>query len=181
MKECYVYLIQSGGKKNSPVKIGMANDPKARLKTLQTGNPVLLRLLLTVKCNSRKHARRVESLLHKQLRSRNIINEWFAVSRENLIKVLNVIGNTEEVVRVRDCDIVHSDTLGKRARDKRIKAQSKAMHEQEKALQRRTLEVKALKNMLYDAGYDCSKLKSDLKCRVAEKAARRGIDISCCD
>ena len=179
MKKCFVYLIQSGNKKNSPVKIGMANNPHDRIKQLQTGNPVLLRLRLTVECSSREHAMKVEKLLHRELKNRNIINEWFSVSETNLLKTLNLIGNHEAASCVRDCDIVHNDTLGKRKREKRIKAQSKALREHEKALQRRTLEVKALKNMLYDAGYDCNNLKDDLRTRVLEKAARKGIDISC--
>ena len=48
----YVYLIQSGKKKSDPVKVGYSKNPEARIKTLQTGNPKILRLLMKIKCNS---------------------------------------------------------------------------------------------------------------------------------
>jgi len=97
MALCYVYLIQAGDKKNSPVKIGMSNNYKSRIKTLQTGNHQPLRTLCIIKCDSRAHARRVESTLHEILKTQNILGEWFKITRSNFYKSLNALANDESV------------------------------------------------------------------------------------
>ena len=68
----YVYIIQSGKTKKSPVKIGMSDDPEKRIKQLQTGNPQVLRIIISIKCNSRKRAFELERTLHRMLSRNNI-------------------------------------------------------------------------------------------------------------
>lgn len=96
----YVYLIQSGNKPKSPVKVGMSNNPEKRIKQLQTGNPVLLRLVLSIKCESRSHAFRLEKTMHELLKGNNIINEWYSVVRSNIYKSLNVLANNPDYENV---------------------------------------------------------------------------------
>lgn len=96
----YVYLIQSGNKPKSPIKIGMSNDPEKRIKQLQTGNPVILRLVLSIKCKSRSHAFRLEKTMHQLLKGNNIINEWYSVVRSNIYKSLNLLANNPDYENV---------------------------------------------------------------------------------
>lgn len=67
----YVYVIRAG--KNNPVKIGVAKKPLVRLKTLQTGNPQTLRLLLVVPGGERLEA----ALHHRFAEYRLDRSEWF--------------------------------------------------------------------------------------------------------
>ena len=82
----YVYIMQSGCKRNHPIKIGMSDCPEKRLLQLQTGNPVELRLLLSIKCKSRKHAFELEKTLHEILKGKKILNEWFRVMKSKIFK-----------------------------------------------------------------------------------------------
>jgi hypothetical protein len=92
----YVYLIQAGKKKLDPVKVGYSRDPESRLKTLQTGNPVALRILMKIKCNDEAHARRLESTLHEMLGHQNIHYEWFKLKSSHVMKMLTAFANDEK-------------------------------------------------------------------------------------
>ncbi len=96
----YVYIIQSGFKEKAPVKVGMSDDPNKRIKQLQTGNPLELRLLLSIKCTSRDHAYNLERTLHTLLSSNNIMNEWFSICKSNLYKAINDIANNPDFKQV---------------------------------------------------------------------------------
>jgi hypothetical protein len=66
----YVYVIRGP---DGPVKIGVAKRPITRLKTLQTGNPHRLRLLLVV-----PGSEKLESLLHHRFAANRVADsEWF--------------------------------------------------------------------------------------------------------
>lgn len=97
MIPCYVYVIKSGKSANSPIKIGMANNPDERIKQLQTGNPVALKLIMRIKCKDRKHALNLERTLHEMLAGQNVLGEWFKVMRSNLYKTINAIGENNEI------------------------------------------------------------------------------------
>lgn len=109
MGKCYVYLIQAGSKRNSPVKIGMTNNYETRIKTLQTGNHQVLRFLSVIKCESRSHARRVENALHEILKSQNILGEWFKIQKSNIYKAINAMANDESIDCVETFDGVFLD------------------------------------------------------------------------
>ena len=98
----YVYIIQSGHKKNSPVKIGMSDDPEKRIKQLQTGNPLELRILLSIRCKSREHAFSLENTLHSLLASSNIMNEWFSMCRSRMFKTINELANDPNFSQVQN-------------------------------------------------------------------------------
>lgn len=95
MQECYVYMIRSGESVKRPVKIGMAEDPKRRIKELQTGNPEILYFVMIIKCKSRKHARELERTLHEQLCSVNVLGEWYNVNKQKLYKALKRLSRHE--------------------------------------------------------------------------------------
>lgn len=97
----YVYIIQSGTSKKSPVKIGMSDDPGKRIKQLQTGNPKILRIIISIKCNSRKHAFELEKTLHRMLLRNNILNEWFFVKKKILLETISRFANNPDLKQVK--------------------------------------------------------------------------------
>jgi predicted GIY-YIG superfamily endonuclease len=66
-----LYLIQARG--TGSIKIGKAKDCEKRLKQLQTGNAVELRLIHVFKGYGN-----VESALHKELKTFRESGEWFS-------------------------------------------------------------------------------------------------------
>lgn len=64
----FVYVIQ--GDPGTPIKVGIARDPVARLKGLQTGNPQQLRLLAVVPGDHE-----VEAGFHKRLKAMALYDE----------------------------------------------------------------------------------------------------------
>ena len=67
----FVYVIQA--QPGTPIKVGVAKDPHARLKSLQIGNPADLRLLFVVPGD---HA--LEAAFHRRLADSSVRGEWFA-------------------------------------------------------------------------------------------------------
>lgn len=67
---CFVYFAQavSGG----PIKIGVSRDISARLATLQTGSPLILRIL-----GFQEGSRAIEAALHRRFAAHHVHNEWF--------------------------------------------------------------------------------------------------------
>lgn len=65
-----LYMIESG----NFVKIGIANDVKSRIASLQTGNPNALVLLA---CYDFPNASVVEKTLHQKYDSQRVRGEWF--------------------------------------------------------------------------------------------------------
>lgn len=66
----FVYVLQ--GDRPGPIKVGYASDVRARIATLQTGNPQELHLLHVVPGDPA-----LEWALHKRLRRHRILLEWF--------------------------------------------------------------------------------------------------------
>jgi hypothetical protein len=66
----FVYVVQ--GEPGTPIKVGVAKDPMARLRGLQTGNPQRLRILCVIPGD---HA--LETALHDRLRDSRVLGEWF--------------------------------------------------------------------------------------------------------
>lgn len=65
-----IYFVQRGT--DGPVKIGRANNPERRLKTLQTGCPEQLHLLFHFKAPPG-----VEGAIHEELAAHSLRGEWF--------------------------------------------------------------------------------------------------------
>lgn len=86
---CYVYIIArnddghlamklDGVYYRSPIKIGISNNPDARLQQLKTACPIPIALLAKLKCPNRDFALELEKTMHNSFASRRIHHlEWF--------------------------------------------------------------------------------------------------------
>lgn len=70
----FVYLIQM--RDSHYYKVGITNNIKARMHTLQSGNPFELLLRNSIVCNTRKEARQIEKYLLKQFKEYSEKGEW---------------------------------------------------------------------------------------------------------
>lgn len=78
--EAYVYVITD----NEHYKIGKAANVKTRLKQLQTGSPKPLAVVGVLPCPTDSYAYIVESILHETYSDKKVINEWFALTDEDV-------------------------------------------------------------------------------------------------
>jgi|ERR1700745_89370 len=88
IKKAGVYLIgpEIG---SGPIKIGIsAYGPEYRLKRLQTGNWIKLKIINWFPCSDPKST---ESMLHDRYRSRHIHGEWFNLVQEDLLDIAQLI------------------------------------------------------------------------------------------
>lgn len=74
-KKYFVYVISDG----TAVKVGRSDDPKRRLKGLQTGNPRSLEIVHVVEFSTELESARYEKHLHTVFASRKAHGEWFAI------------------------------------------------------------------------------------------------------
>jgi hypothetical protein len=74
-KSHYVYAIAASAV--DAVKIGISSDPADRLRSLQTGCPVPLKLRASQDCLDREAARWCEQHLHRRLKRYRLDGEWF--------------------------------------------------------------------------------------------------------
>lgn len=75
----YIYLVKCG----EYFKIGIAADPAARLRGLQTGSAEPLELMRAVECVD---ARNAEAFLHHEFRKKKHRGEWFKLASEDILK-----------------------------------------------------------------------------------------------
>lgn len=73
-KRGYVYFISDVV---GHIKIGVSEDPKTRIKQLQTGTIHPLRIVHLIRTKTMKDAYKVEALLHKKLKENCVEGEWF--------------------------------------------------------------------------------------------------------
>jgi len=78
-ENCHVYVVISCGVLTSStfIKVGISSNPSKRMKEVQTGCPVPVRVANISKPCSRMDARTIESRLHKILMRFNSSGEWF--------------------------------------------------------------------------------------------------------
>jgi hypothetical protein len=74
-KAKWLYFVQAGGKRG-PIKIGIARDLKERLRMLQVGNHLPLRVLEAYTFDGADVAD-IEQVLHSRLVDHLIVREWF--------------------------------------------------------------------------------------------------------
>lgn len=74
---CYVYLMID--KNTNLYKIGMANDPEHRERTLQSEKPTIEKII-EKKLPSRNYASSVEKMLHSLYAEKRVRGEWFELS-----------------------------------------------------------------------------------------------------
>ena len=77
-----IYAIGAGEK----IKIGRSTNPKARLKSLQTSNPVKLKLLCVIPVENSGKAASLEKKLHKECREYHVIGEWFKLDALSIVE-----------------------------------------------------------------------------------------------
>jgi hypothetical protein len=70
----FVYFIRVLG--TEYVKVGYSRDVLTRLSALQTGSPIVMQVELL---SYSQDARSLEHSLHKRLRSRHVLREWFNI------------------------------------------------------------------------------------------------------
>ena len=88
----FVYFIKAFGEQDLlRIKIGSSHDPKARLRALQVGSPVKLRLMGTIKCKSDSHAKSVERFAHNIFSKQRRKGEWFHLSIKHLKQMESLI------------------------------------------------------------------------------------------
>lgn len=69
-RKTHIYFVQ--GVDGGPIKIGRADDPHARLRELQVGSPVILRL-----CRAEIAPQNWETRLHQTFAAYRLHGEWF--------------------------------------------------------------------------------------------------------
>jgi hypothetical protein len=85
----YVYLIQGPREAGKDLfKIGRTVNPKTRFSNLQTGSPVLLKL---VKITKTKNPQQLERYLHKHCAEMRIHGEWFALGKRDVRSVKKIM------------------------------------------------------------------------------------------
>ena len=96
----YVYFLKAAaplvgrkgaGRAESLIKIGSAADPMKRMAKLQTGSPVLLRMIGSVRCRDAEHARCVERLAHGIFARQRRRGEWFRLSAQHEAQLASLI------------------------------------------------------------------------------------------
>lgn len=89
----YVYVISNG----SYYKIGKAINPEKRLKTLQTGNPG--ELWIVVKYKSEKYCYQIETALHHTFGHKKVNLEWFDLTAEDLLRIKDECTKIEKNIK----------------------------------------------------------------------------------
>lgn len=85
-----VYVMKSG----DAYKVGVSVEPETRLRHLKIGNPYLK---LVYQSQKLSNGYAVETLIHKNLNSYKISNEWFAgISENEIIRIVNEIVSSKE-------------------------------------------------------------------------------------
>ena len=87
----FIYFVQQD--KGGPIKIGVSQEPAARLSQLQVGNPDSLNLLATVLSDTK-----TEQQLHQVFSKDSIRGEWFRPSN-GLITFIKVLSKGPTVAR----------------------------------------------------------------------------------
>lgn len=98
----YLYLIAAG---NHHVKIGISDNPNARLRELQTAHYERLTLMCTVQCKDRAGAFALERALHKWYAERRSSNEWFEIDPESVIDQIKLMALFASVVTIEPPDL----------------------------------------------------------------------------
>lgn len=93
-----IYLIGQTNDSNI-YKIGRTKHPKAsdRIPGLQTGNPDELYVVREFETDK---PAKLEAMLHRNYKHKNVMNEWFELSDEDVIGFLN---ECDKYQKIMDC------------------------------------------------------------------------------
>lgn len=88
----FVYFIESTNKwKSKYIKIGSSKNPEGRLKDLQTGSPLKIRLIGKIKCKNEFHAKQIEKLAHNIFYKQRRHGEWFNLKDNHITQIKSLI------------------------------------------------------------------------------------------
>lgn len=79
----YIYVIgtdRDDGLIGGPVKVGISDNPMARINGIQTGNPKSLSIILQFKFSERTHAALAERTFHLFGKMQRQSGEWFDIT-----------------------------------------------------------------------------------------------------
>jgi hypothetical protein len=93
MKSHYIYVI---GREEGPVKVGISDNPHGRLRTLQTGSAVKLKLLHTRAGRDRAHVLWHEETFHVVHKDVRLSGEWFDMPADEAIESVDTSFEYEE-------------------------------------------------------------------------------------
>ena len=81
-KPTYVYLIgrQTADGLSGPIKVGIADNLKHRLRALQTGSHHALAIIAAIALPERRLAAVLEKSMHAALGADRLVGEWFDVT-----------------------------------------------------------------------------------------------------
>jgi len=79
ISDSFVYVVRSGDYH----KIGVASDISKRIKALQIGNPIKIKLTLIIK-NSEMDAYLLEKCLHEVFEAKRVSGEWFVLTNDDI-------------------------------------------------------------------------------------------------
>lgn len=100
----YIYLIQQINTNN--FKVGYSNNPSKRVKQLQTGSNIQLRLIIAIPTNlyimTEKHLHEYLGFKYHQF------NEWFVIPKNDIESVIKYICNS-----IKNGDIYYNKYLNK--------------------------------------------------------------------
>jgi predicted GIY-YIG superfamily endonuclease len=71
-----------------PVKVGISNNPKKRLATIQTACPFPVKLVYVFSCPNREIALQMERSFHTTRREKCLYGEWFDYSPREAVSIL---------------------------------------------------------------------------------------------
>lgn len=80
----FLYIIRAASTE-TPIKIGIANNPSARLRQLQTGHAARLEVVEVFKASNRAEASNWENKAHYLFNDRRALGEWFNVSAKEVV------------------------------------------------------------------------------------------------
>ncbi len=102
----YIYLIKTELEGEEFYKIGVSKAPELRLKELQTGNALDLKLIKTYQT---KFGSLLEKSLHRTFSIVNKRGEWFSLNNEqveNFIEICEKINNNLSIVYEYDKSLI---------------------------------------------------------------------------
>jgi len=94
-----VYFFGEDENNCSPIKIGFTNDLRRRMRTLQTGNPLELKLLGWIVSDDDSE---LERDLHQRFESRRSRGEWFHIEPADILSILMQAGSRGFVMKNAD-------------------------------------------------------------------------------
>ena len=101
----YIIAVSQEGRLRSPVKVGITANPRARLRTIQTGSAAPLDFVWVFALPTIDVARSIERAFHRALEHARLTGEWFDMDPERALRLLCVTIQIQCLRAFRDQDI----------------------------------------------------------------------------